>query len=167
MLRLKANVLSFLTVMVFCVIALASNTSKQTFKNSDKWIPSDFDPSKTTLLIETFNISSKGQQKMEDHMAEKYPYKYEFTAQKDIKDTTGKYADTKKYRFALLYSSNTAHFTKAEGASTNGGLTVTGFDYHFYDRETRENYPATNRASGYAIETFRPVINTIVEKFAK
>lgn len=165
MLKFKKNLFSVLTIAVFFFIALASNPSKKVFKNSEKWIPDDFVPSKTILLVEKFSVSEKAEQQMEDYMSEKYPFKYEFVSLSTIKNREGKYADTKLYKYALVITSHSSTMTKAEGASTSGGLTVTGFDFNFYDRSIDKNYPPTKKASSYAIMTFKPVINTIIKKY--
>ncbi|MBP6430449.1 MAG: hypothetical protein KA319_01680 [Ferruginibacter sp.] len=163
---MKKNILKLTGILILFTILLAGcNPSKMTFGNSEKWIPQDFDPSKTILLVEKFKVSDKAEQKMEDYMSENYGNKYEFVDLSVIKNREGKYANTKLYKYALVISSHTNTITKAEGASTSGGLRVTGFDFNFYDRELDKNYPPTKRASSYAITTFKPVINTIVKKF--
>jgi hypothetical protein len=155
--------LSVLAVIGFFIIAIASKPSKMTFGNSERWIPKDFDPGKTTLLVEKFFISKRGEKKMEDYMAEKYPYKYEFVPGEVITKREGKYADTKLYKYALMFSSHTS--TQFDVQTHKPGVTVTGFDFHFYDRELKKDYPATGKPSSYAHMTFEPVINTIVKKF--
>lgn len=161
----KNNLLFILFLILFSGLITSCNPSKKTFGNSEKWIPQDFNPSKTILLVEKFKVSDKAEQKMEDYMSETYGNKYEFVDLSVIKNRDGKYANTKLYKYALVISSHTNTITKAEGASTSGGLRVTGFDFNFYDRELDKNYPPTKRASSYAIMTFKPVINTIVKKF--
>jgi hypothetical protein len=165
MTKIKKNLVSILATALFFIIALACNPSKKTFGNSEKWIPEDFNPEKTVLLVEKFTISKKEEQKMEDYMSEKYSYKYEFVSAATIRNREGKYADTKLYKYALVISSETTHYTKMEGAATSSGLTVTGFDFNFYDRESDKNYPKTKKASSWASMTFKPVINSIMKKF--
>ena len=155
--------LTVLAVACFFILGIASNTSKLTFGNSEKWIPADFDPAQTILLVEDFGVSAKAQRKMEAYMSEKYPYKYEFVSLKTIQNNEGKYSDRKLYKYALVYSSHTT-FSR-DNQTGRDGPTVTGFDYHFYDRELDKDYPATGKSSSYAIMTFKPVINTIVKKF--
>jgi len=134
-----------------------------TFNNGNTWIPENFDPSKTILLVEKFDVSEKQAQKMEDYMAEKYPYKYEFVPLATIKTPAGKYADTKLYKYALVISSHLSKYVHTDG--TPSAMRTTGFDFNFYDRNNDKEYPATAKASGYPIMTFQPVINTIVKKF--
>ena len=163
--KIVKSLLSVSAIILFFVIALASNPSKKVFKNSSEWIPDDFNPNTTILLVQKFSISNKEEQKMENYMAEKYPYKYEFADLNTIKMHTGKYSNVKIYKYALVFSSHDTHTTKEQGASTNAGLTVTGFDFNFYDREFDKNYPATRKPSSYPSMTFKPVINTILKHF--
>ena len=111
---------------------------------------------------------------MEEYMATKYPYEYEFASKSEIEMKGGKYSDLKRYKFAIVYSSERTVMPRSGGYSTGGsgqfvgapGLVgVTGFDFNFIDRETGRRYPPTKRASSYPMMTFRPVINTIVERF--
>ncbi len=149
----------FVIAICTCILfAGCFDASKMTFGNGAKWIPADFEPSKTILLVEQFEYGGvKTLKKMESYMAEKYPYKYEIVPLDIIKNREGKYANTKLYRYALV---TTSHKSEKPGQPT-----VTGFDYNFYDRDLNKNYPATNKPSGFAIMTFEPVINTIVKKF--
>ncbi|HEX8331711.1 MAG TPA: hypothetical protein VF622_03770 [Segetibacter sp.] len=165
MIKTKQQLLSFLTVVIFSIIAVGSNPSKKTFGNSENWIPQNFDPKTTTLLIENFSASKSAEEKMQQYMSESYPYKYEFVDLKTIQNRTGKYADTRLYKFALVISMHSSTINKSQGASSSIGLTTTGFDFHFFDRDLIKNYPSTKRASSYPIMTFKPVINTIVKHF--
>ena len=89
MTKIKKNLASFLTLALFFIMALACNTSKMTFGNGKKWIPEDFDPNKTTLLVEEFTVSENANQKMQEYMQEKYPYKYEFVSREAIENRKG------------------------------------------------------------------------------
>lgn len=154
--------LSLLTLLAFFVLAIASKPSKMVFKNADQWIPGDFNPHNTVLLVQIFDVSDKAQKNMETYMAEKYPYKYEFASLQTIKSKDGKYSDTKLYKYALMVTSHTINTRDQTGRS---GPSYVGFDYNFYDRESGKNYPVTGKGSSYAIMTFKPVINSIVKKF--
>lgn len=134
-----------------------------TFSNGQKWIPENFEPSKTVLLVEKLDVSERQTKKMEDYMSEKYPYKYEFVSLSTIKTTTGKYADTKLYKYALVISSHLTTYTHTDGSAS--AMRTTGYDFNFYDRSNDKEYPSTTKSSGYPIMTFEPVINTIVKKF--
>jgi hypothetical protein len=152
------NLYSGFAILLFLFLAIASNPSKKTFSNGEKWIPKDFDPTKTTLLIQKFRSSEKQQTKMEGYMEEKYPYKYEFVSTETIIEREGKYADTDIYRYALRITSHTTTYT-------NSNMVTSGFDFYFYDRANDIKYPASNKASSYIFTTFQPVINTILKKY--
>jgi hypothetical protein len=151
-----------LLILVLIALLTSCNLSKMTFGNADKWVPSNFEPSKCTLLIQTFDISDKTQKKIEAYMLEKYPYKFEFASIKEIMNKTGKYSDLKKYKFAIIYES---HFSSWQQAGKAGGVQSSSVDYNFVDRETEKFYPPTKKANSYAIMTFKPMINTIVKRF--
>ncbi len=153
-------------ISVFLFVTLfGCNPSKLTFGNSDKWIPADFNPGKTILLVQKFAGSKKVQQQMEDYMAENYSNKYEIVDEAIIEQKAGKYANTNLYRFALRMTTGSEHITKAQGASTNAGISYSKFDFYFYDREAGKSYPTTRKESSNTMMLFKPVINTIVKKF--
>lgn len=154
-----------MVILISSMFFSCTSAEKMTFKNGKKWIPEDFNPDKTILLVQKFTIANrihqKTEQKMEDYMAEKYPYKYEFVDLTTIINHEGKYADTKVYKYALVNSSHTS----TERSTGYGSLTITGWDFNFYNRSNDKNYPKTNKSSSYPIMTFKPTINTIVQKF--
>lgn len=165
MLKIAKTKLSILTVVSFFLIAIASSPSKKTFDNSVQWLPKDFEPSQTVLLIEKFDLSDKQQRIIEEYMAEKYPYKYEFVSLYTIQNKEDKYADTERYKYALVITGHT--YTSEEVNTGKRGPTVTGFDYYFHNRDRNRNYPPTGKNSSYISMTFKPIINTILEKFKK
>lgn len=153
-------------VLIFIIGITASAFSQKTLKNGDKWIPADFNPKNTVLLVEAWSgiQEEKGIEKQENYMDDKYPYKYEVVPFETIKKREGKYANTKIYKWALVSTANATALTKANGASTNTGvLTSVDRDFNFYDRESDKNYPATNKSQGPFKQTFQVVINTIVK----
>ena len=153
-------------VLTFIIGITSSVFSQKTLKNGDKWIPTDFNPKNTILLVEAWSgiQEEKGITKQEDYMDNKYPYKYEVVPFKTIQKREGKYANTKIYKWALVSTTNATALTKSNGASTNTGvLTSVDRDFNFYDRENDKNYPATNKSQGPFKQTFQVVINTIVK----
>ena len=148
----------------------SSAFSQKTLKNADKWIPADFNPKNTILLVEAWSgiQEEKGIEKQEGYMDKKYPYKYEVVPFETIRKREGKYANTKIYKWALVSTANATALTKTNGASTNTGvLTNVDRDFNFYDRETNKNYPATNKSQGPFKQTFEVVINTIVKQITE
>jgi len=158
---------SFL-VLAFIFGITPSVFSQKTLNNGDKWIPTDFNPKTTVLLVEAWSgiQEEKGIAKQEDYMDKMYPYKYEVVSLETIQKREGKYANTKIYKWSLVSSSNVTALTKSTGASTNTGvLTSVDRDFHFYDRENDKNYPPTNRSQGPFKQSFQVVINTIAKRF--
>jgi hypothetical protein len=156
---------SFL-VLTFIIGIASSAFSQKTLKNGDKWIPADFNPKNTILLVEAWSgiQEEKGISKQEDYMDKMYPYKYEVVPLETIRKREGKYANTKIYKWSLVSTTNVTALTKSNGASTNTGvLTSVDRDFHFYDRENDKNYPETNRSQGPFKQTFQVVINTIAK----
>lgn len=137
--------------MVSCAIVLimiAAGCSNKMFSNGAKWIPEDFHPASTTLLIIRFG-NEKEYQAAQQFMKENYPYPYEFTYTLD----TAKF-DAKKYRYMIQDIHVSMSHTRP----------VTGIDYYFYDRIEAREYPPTKRASSTYLMTFRPFIRTIAVK---
>lgn len=146
------------------LILISCESSKRVYGNSEKWMPEGFKPAKTILLIEKYG-NRRVRQKMEDHMMEKYPYKYEFVIMDTIKKATGKYADTTLYKYALVISRQDGRITRMGGASTNIGLPANTYDLNFYDRSLQKNYRSTQRPSGDPSVVFMGIINTILKKY--
>ena len=166
---LQTSLLSTLFLFLSC------NISKMTFGNSKNWIPENFNPQKTILLVQKFDASAKIQEQMEEYMSTTYPYKYEFATNIQIANKIGKYADTKLYKYALMtfnrkdvvnYRYVDANNIRAGGPmNRNDPTTYKSVDFNFYDRDGDKNYPSTQRPSSSVMMTFKPVINTIVKKF--
>lgn len=161
---LKLSQYLFATLVV--TFLTSCSLSKKTLNNADKWIPSEFNPKNTILLVEEWSgiHKDKGVAQQEDYMSQKYPYKYELVPLSIIQKREGKYANTKIYKWALVSTSSSTALTKLTGASTNTGvLTSVDRDFNFYDRENDKNYRSTNRSQGPFKQTFQVVINTIVK----
>ena len=166
----------FFQLSLTCVSSFlisSCSPSKMTFKNGESWIPSEFNPRNTTLLVQKFEVAKSGQKKMEDYMVEAYPYKYRFITLKDLSNTAGRYTNTDSFRYVLEVESHvrqtqsTFNTMGPNKGFSSPGMNITGFDYHFYDRKLDKHYRQTGMGSGYAIMTFKPVINTIVANVQK
>jgi hypothetical protein len=149
--------------------------SNQVFKNGDSWIPKDFKPQKTVLLLELINEDVKNDgwrvkyrkmnNEMRKFMEEKYPYKYEFTSEDDIIYKGQKYSDYQKYPFGLMIKRGSVTYTGgAAGSGPNNSNSAMTFDFYFLDRANGKKYPVTKKYSSNPIMTFMPVINTILER---
>lgn len=150
--------------LCLCVFTLLSCApSKKTFSNSANWIPGDFNPREGVLLVEEVTWPSKQGRIMREYMEEKYPYKYEFVSTKDLQENSAKYSDKSVYRFAIVHSFKT-HLMHQYDPSRRT-LPVGMVDFSFYDRLNAKAYPQTGKGSSLASVTFRPFINTVLEKF--
>lgn len=153
------------TLIFAAIISMLSLTSlaQHTFKNSAKWIPENFNPATITLLVQQIEPDEKKPEKrnaeMEKYLAEKYTYQYAFASMDDIVYTKGKFADLKKYPFGLMIK----HFYESHGSY--GSISV--YDFFFLDRTTGTEYPLTEKTSSNPVDLFKPIINTILEKFKK
>jgi hypothetical protein len=87
-------------------------------------------------------------------MKENYPYKYDFIPQVEIMGYSEKFPTDEKYRYALY-----------EKMVPVGQYMAT--DFGFYDRILKKALPLSGRASSIAFTTFKPIINSIVEKQGK
>jgi hypothetical protein len=146
----------FSTLLIsFFAGCIASNL---TFGNGDKWIPADFDPQKTVLLIERSETMTAEEKDMDEYMKKTYPYRYEFVTIDKIRNTSEKYPNDTEFRYALvnyLYHLNTS----------KGPVGVE--DFNFYDRMNAKSYPNSEKGSYKKIVTFKPLINTIVSRYKK
>ena len=152
----KTAIISTIFLMLFSIAH-----SQHTFKNGSKWIPENFNPAIVTLLIQQIEPDEKKADTRNDEMLKyldkKYIYQYALSSKEDIINLKGKYADIKKYPFALMNK----HFY--ESHRTYGTISV--YDFYFLDRTTNIEYPLTQKTSSNPVDLFKPVINTILEKY--
>ena len=152
-----------------------NQASEKVFSNGDNWIPPDFNPRKTVLLIQLLdeNVVNQGwrvklkkwNKEMKEYMQEKYPYKYEFSTSDDIEYKGKKYSDYQKYPFGLMINKGSLTYTGgAAGTGPNNSNTGQVYDFYFMDRASGKKYPLTKKASSNPVMTFMPVINTILER---
>lgn len=133
------------------------NVSNKSFKNGDKWIPDNFDPKTTTLLIEIVPLRGYNE-KMISFLGKKYPYRYVVVSKQDINNKKGKYSDTKAYPFALLWTTNSRMSTAYNGMNID-------LDGYFLDRVKNYSYSPSKKTLNYGGKGFAPIINTIVNKY--
>jgi len=146
------------TAVVTIFLFTGCSPSKMTFKNADNWIPADFNPGKTILLFEKFKDNAKVRIQMEDYMSENYTYKYEFVDKATIENRTGKYQDTKLYKYALIQTEGRRPVVIEKGE-------IWGGDFCFYDRENNKQYPPTKKECSNTMMLFKPIINTIMSRY--
>lgn len=149
---------AILAIAVIISLFSGCNPSKITFNNAEKWIPTDFNPGKTILLVEKYKDNVKVRRQMEEYMSENYTYKYEFVDKATIENRAGKYQDTKLYKYALIQTEGRRPATIAKGE-------IWGGDFCFYDRANNKQYPPTKRESSNTMMLFKPIINTIMSRY--
>ena len=135
----------------------------RTFSDPERWIPEDFHPSTTVLLVETFPLSPRSNEEMKAFLARRYKGNYEVVDRTAIVNKAGKYADTKIYRYGLIWKKRSRN---AQGA-TQAGMNVTELDGHFYDRLSGTEHLTTRRVNNYGMNSYIPFINTIVKHTSK
>jgi len=122
------------------------SASHHTFHNKKKWMPPDFDPKTSILLIERSGYKRQ-QKNVEEFMKAKYPYRYAF-----LGDTI--HWDKQLYRFEIL----------SVYAVVGNTRPVNATDYYFHDRLKNIKYPPTNRASSNGSMTLIAMLHTIIEQ---
>lgn len=170
------KLLTLFSILLLSIVLASCNTSKMTFSNVDKWLPKDFDPEKTILLVQHCgNPDGKFNRDMQAYMKKKYPYRFQFTSLKMIQARDGKYADTTLYRYALLWNHESKTNYRYGTNDMYGRSQPHGYsrqrsvanDFSFYDRLNEKSYPKTGKGSSFPTTTFKPVINSIVERYRK
>jgi len=141
----------YMVTLTFFVSCIASNMS---FGNGKDWIPPEFDPKTSILMI--LETSHGQDKKMEDYLKKNYPYRYELVRYQDVMDREGKFADAALYRFVLMGANTSVQRTD------NGGA-VSAHDFYFYDRYRDKKFPATGKGSFSSMTTFKPIINTLAK----
>ncbi len=168
--------INLLFVLIMTIVGMSSFKGDDKVYNvdRDKFVPTDFDTRNGVLLIQDFMIYNrqgkangnfkKANDKMKAHMAEVYPYKYEFVDEKNLNDS--KYADKDKYRYVIMwtnyvsagqtkYNPSSGSFSTSSSSSSNS--------FHVYDRKNNKHYLTGGYPTAYAIKNFIPTINTIVK----
>lgn len=158
--------LSIQLIFFLIVLISACYNPKIVLNDGEKWIPKNFNAKKDMLVIES-SPSPTQTKKMKKYMEEKYPYKYEFVTKEELSDKTGKYKDSKLYKFVLNNASGTLTYSSGlneSGAGRHNVYAATN-DFYFSDREANKTYPETKMAASYPYQSFKNVINVILKKF--
>jgi|ERR1043165_4062704 hypothetical protein len=164
----KIKSLSALLVLTCILCSFGNDPFKDT-----TWIPKDFDGRNGVLLVEIIKLNipdkqnDKQNEKAKELMQQLYPYKYEFATSEDIMNGS-KYADKKKYRWALMYSSSTSTSTLTKGGTMpdqhgRDNITVSSSDFHVYDRQTNVHASPTGRSNSFILNIMRPTVATLTK----
>lgn len=142
-------------------------------------VPADFNPRKHVLLVAEMprphspEKRHKGAtKKLVKQMEKTYPYPFELISYHDISDLKGKYADTVKYKYAMVSSihSSTRTSNTTLLKSSNSGTKMTtlsptiniySIDYRFYDRVRDSLYSASGNGSSSLAFTVPAFTQTI------
>jgi hypothetical protein len=157
------NFLSFAALGIFFAAAVASSVAHATYGDAAKWIPKDFNPNDGVLLIQMHPLKEKQKQKMQQWLEQNYTYSFEIANEVDINNKEGKYADTKKYPFAVLWRSG-EDVAYTAGSGQHFSWRMYGY---FVDRSTDKAYPSTSWANAYGQSGYIPFFNSVLKKYKK
>ena len=175
--------------LLLSVLSLVLSSFALITKNSDNPIPDDFDPRKTTLLVENYYYqyppaarklyfqkdsivtksaeADKTKEMAEDArkiMKDGYPYKYEFADAEDIKSNP-KYTDKDLFRFVLIDDTHLIMETNGGQQSYDPYHQETSHWFVLYDRKMDKKYPRLRNGSFFNA-TFKRALEALV-KFAQ
>lgn len=154
------------TVLLAFILLLTGCVAHRSFSDASKWIPADFNIQKDFLLVQTFPVSRKTNEKMTAWLAQNYPGHYEIVDKSTIYGKSVKYTDTRKYRFAFVWGSITETI-KGSNPNPNGFGNLHYYDYNgnFYDRSVGKEYPTTRKYNNYGGKAYIPFFNSIIKHF--
>lgn len=128
------------------------------------WIPYDFDPKKSILLVEKSYPMTSLEKEMEAYMQRHYPYRFEFVLTPTIKLKPGKYNDPVLYRYALVR--NSEFISSVVGPEMKYRVTQRR-DFNLFNLPKNQDYPPSLKQSFSRIKTFKRVINSLVNYYRK
>lgn len=160
----KTN-LSILSLVLFFIMAMASSADHKVFADGDKLIPPDYNPDKGTLLIQAHPLNSKQNDRMIEFLQKNYPHPYEIVGKEEIEKKNGKYADTKKYPFAVVWRESETINTSQNFNGTTSHLPQYDLYGHFVDQFTGKAYPETRKINNYGQIGYVPFFNSIAKHF--
>ena len=177
-------------LLAFLIVETGCTTPKTSMDNTsqgNEQIPKSFNPGKVTLLIEdevdpdssSTDLSTsmsvrtdaymngymtKNQKAMVEYADKNYPYKHEFTTQKEIYGPGSKYSDKSEYQFALVTSlvkpkqEMRLNTDKGKFESTHHEPI---FRYYLYDRLNNKTYSALGNGSSLVMWAFKAAIKKL------
>lgn len=148
--------LSFLMALIVAVVVLQGcSVSKLVYGSGEqKWIPKNFNPEQTVLLVSTFDSKAT----ISKYMTDNYPYRFEVATNSD---TATKFSDRNLYRFMILPVGQIVGNQEVVGRSAGA------VDFYFFDRLEGKKYPSTGKGSYKGMVTFKPLITTLVSQLKK
>ena len=160
----------------FLVVLIITSCSAghHSYSDAANWVPVDFDPAKNVLVVETYPIKEKWNNSMRELLYKHFAGKYEIADEQSILSPTGKYSDTKKYRYAVLWrvihgGTSSTHQSFSPGTIMNttyhdATLDINGY---FRDRANGKNYPETKKYNNYGWQGFVPFFNSVIKESKK
>lgn len=148
---------TFLVVLLIAGGTLAAGTHPAPVR-SDAWVPMDFDPKKSVLLImiESYikpngkDYYAKQNESINEMMKNEYPYPYEL-----VLDAKGdKYKDKEKYPYLLFFTAHDMNFTN--GSSSSGHM------IHIIDLRTGKTSATNGWSYGYKKDILRATIRQML-----
>lgn len=154
------------TILFLFVIMTGCSANNKFFSDGEKWIPADFDPAESVLLVEHFPGKEKWNTDMIHYLDEIYPGKYIVVSKEDIVAIQGKYKDKKKYRYAVLWGTINS---RSNSSRQSGNVLYyysdpkIDFSGHFLERETGREYPVTSKYNNYGSKGYIPFFNSVIK----
>jgi hypothetical protein len=152
------HVTSIITLVIFFMLAIASSPKNMSYSDSDKWIPNNFDPNSSILLIQKHPLNDKQNKKMEAFLEKNYPYRYEVVNEGFIYGGLGKYIDRSLYKYAISWKFESNY----SAASKQMNYDLYGY---FIDLNTKQKSNTTKRINNFGQLGYVPFINSIIKKF--
>jgi hypothetical protein len=152
----------FFLLFAALVFSACSGNLKTFKSNTNGWLPPDFDPKTSALLIERVEWPERQQKIIRDFMKEKYTFKYHFLKSSNIDED---YPDKTTQRFVVYYTQGKYQPMWEPEKGIHQKPPVMMFDFFFHDRVTGKDYPPTGIGGSFASQPFKYMINYILEKF--
>jgi len=166
------NFFAVIPLFIFFSFVFACSPKNMAYSDADSWVPENFDPSKTTLLIEYHPLGEKQNNRMINFLDSHFPYSYEIVDSIALKAESGPYSNTKKYPFVIRWKPQNSSLTTTYYDAKNGNQVgkSTRYDWdmygYFIDRVNNKRYPSTKNTNVFGQLGYEPVFNAIKKKFA-
>jgi hypothetical protein len=120
-------------------------------------VPPDFNPKKDFLLIETFPVSAKSNEKMKQWLEKNYLGAFAVVDKSIINGKNNQYSDTSKYKYAFIWGSR--------NRTTRGNFIYSDPNGNFINRTTNTEYPTTKKYNNYGDQAYITFFNSIMKNY--
>lgn len=157
--KLVINYIIFFSALFICY---SCGAPKAGLKNEEVWLPANFNPKTSTLLIEATTTKSKGIEVWTEQIKKRYPYKFRVIPMGTKVGEGTRFSDTTKYKY-LVQCQLTTGYRQISGdvMSRNTGYTR---DWRFVDIIEKKEYPYTKVNAQGQLTTLVMIFNTIKKK---